>query len=279
MSRPAPFAFCRYELAINDAPLTTTEQLEALVVLRGRLFAYRKSNPMPVDENTFLMRPRRKTISDRTILTWEVAEQQSVRERTRYDKDRDETWEEAIETDEIRHTKFIGIPQLGVVAVDDRISEKNLGARSAVGRFKAIFETLPMADARVTFAGTPNDLQRALDTWDLDKFSFAVRPFNPTPRAPGEELHDLMIRDGIGQVRGFAMASSEHKMRDSREGLIAEAKGLSDAGYGQIAATGTTPSGLRASFNKPPLSEDKQKNLERQAQARTLKVYIDPCDL
>ena len=65
-------------------------------------------------------------------------------------------------------------------------------------------------------------------------------------------------------------------MHDSHEGLIAEAKGLADAGYGQIAATGTTPGGLRAAFNKPQLAEDREKNKERQAQSRTLKVYIEP---
>lgn len=151
-----------------------------------------------------------------------------------------------------------------------------MGARSAVSRFKAIFEGLVKdADARVTFAGTPQDLQHALDTWVLDKFSFAVRPFNPTPRELGQELHELMVRDGIGQVRGISVPTAARNMHDSREGLIAEAKGLADAGYGQIAATGTTSSGLRASFNKPQLAENKEKNKERQAQSRTLKVYIE----
>jgi hypothetical protein len=276
MPRSAPFAFCRYEFAINDSSLTGSEQFTRLQQVRGRLIAYRKQHPTPADENTFLMRPRQKTISGRTILTWEIAEQQAMRERTRYDPDSDETWDEAIETDEIKHTKFIAIPEFGVVAVDDRISERNLGARSAVGRAKAIFETIPMADARITFAGTPHDLQRALETWVLDKFSFSVRPFNPTPRALGEELHEWMKKDGIGQVRGFALPTPDHNMRDSHQGLIAEAKGLSDAGYGQISATGTTPSGLQASFNKPALSNDKQKNLERQTHDRMLRIYIAP---
>jgi hypothetical protein len=64
-------------------------------------------------------------------------------------------------------------------------------------------------------------------------------------------------------------------MRDSHQGIIAEVKGLSDAGYGQVGASGTTPGGLRATLSKPKFERDKEKNKRRQAQNRTLKVYVD----
>lgn len=200
MPRAIPFAFCRYEFAIADQPLTGREQLERLRRIRGSMVAYRKLDPTLDDERNFVMRPKDTRVAGHLVLIWEVAEQKTIRERTRYDKDRDEIWEEAIETDEIAHTKFVAVPELGVLAVDDRLSDRTLGARPAVFRLKTIFEKLVAdSDARITFAGSPQELQRALDTWTLDKFSFAVRLFNPHPSGLGHELHDLMVRDNIGE--------------------------------------------------------------------------------
>jgi hypothetical protein len=213
------------------------------------------------------------------VYTWEVAQDLKYRERSRYDKKRDEVAQEVIETEEIRHTKFICIPRLGVFAVEDSINERSLGARSAVSRFSAIIEYhLENSEVKVNFAGSPQDAQKALETWTLDQFSFTVRPFNPTIRKFGETMHHLMVEDNVGMLRAVAMPAEGRDMRDSHGGLISEAKGLSDAGYGQYGATGVTPGGLRASIKKPKFTADKNKNLEAQAQNRTLKVYIEKAD-
>jgi hypothetical protein len=119
---------------------------------------------------------------------------------------------------DISHHKFVAVPTLGVFAIDDSISERTLGARSAVGRFAAIVEILAGEDyeVRVTFAGTAADAQRALDTWTLDQFSFTVRPFNPTPRRLGEQVHESRARhcatrfsnSRSGSTRSHSMTSS-----------------------------------------------------------------------
>jgi hypothetical protein len=243
--------------------------------VRGQPIAYRVRDPKKDDFDTYILKPRKKKITRHDVHTWEVAQDIRFRERTRYDKTKDEISDDLVETDEIRHTKFIALPSLGVFAVDDSISERSLGARSAVGRFTAIIEThFDDWDVRVNFAGTPQDAQRALETWELDQFSFTVRPFNPTPSKLGEKVHELLIADRVGSLRAVAFPDESKEMRDSYHGIIAEAKGLSDAGYGQYGASGTTPDGLRASLSKPKFEKDKKKNIERQAQNRTLKVYI-----
>lgn len=67
-------------------------------------------------------------------------------------------------------------------------------------------------------------------------------------------------------------------MHDSQEGLIAEARGLADKGYGQYGAKGTTDGGLRASIGKPKFSSEKEKNSQEQARNRVLKVYFEKGD-
>jgi hypothetical protein len=116
-----------------------------------------------------------------------VAQDIRFRTTTKADKTKDELTDEVVETDEVRHTKFVAVPGLGVFAVDDSISDRSLGARSAVGRFEAIVETLAGKDyeVRVAFAGTAEDAQRALDTWTLDQFSLhgpTIQPNTPPTR-------------------------------------------------------------------------------------------------
>jgi hypothetical protein len=276
MGRPTAYLFCRYLILDDDDPITPEEEWAIIQEIKGQPIAYRVRDPKPDDLDTFLMRPRRKQIAGRTVHTWEVAQDVRFRERSRYDKRVDEITDETVETEEIRHTKFIAVPSLQVFAVDDSISERTLGAKSAVSRFSAIVEHLvPDSDVRVNFAGTSADAQKALETWKLDQFSFTVRPFNPTPRKLGEQIHELMVKDHVGTLRAIATPiEGGQDMKDSHQGLIAEAKGLTEAGYGQYGATGTTPDGLRASLSKPKFTMDKEKNKQAQAQNSTLKVYI-----
>jgi hypothetical protein len=275
MARAVPYLFCRYVILDDEDPITPEEEWSMLNEIKGQPIAYRVSDPKPDDFDTFLMRPRRKQHAGNTVHTWVVARDIRERERSRHDKRADDVIDDLVSTEEIKHTKFIAIPRLGVFAVDDSISDRTLGAKSAVSRFVAIIEqNVADSEVRVNFAGTPGDAQKALETWTLDQFSFTVRPFNPTPRKLGEQIHELMIADHVGKLTAIATPLEGKDMKDSHEGLIAEAKGLTEAGYGQYGATGTTPDGLRASISKPKFTMDKEKNKQAQAQNRTLKVYI-----
>jgi len=219
MARSAAYVFCRYQiLDQNEQPLSVKEELDLFEEVKGKPIAYRVREPKPEDFDTYLMKVRQKKISSYAVHTWEIAQDIRFREATRYDKRKDETKDETVETNEIRHTKFLGIPNLGVFAVEDAISERSLGARSAIGRFTQIIEIQRKDfEVRVTLAGTPADAQRALDTWTLDQFTFTVRPFNPTPKKLGEQLHEYMVSDGIGSLRAVAKPGEAHDMHDSHK--------------------------------------------------------------
>jgi hypothetical protein len=276
MARPTAYLFCRYQIVDeSERPLSIKEEWQILQELKGETIAYRVREPTREDYTTYLMRPRKKKILGYDVHTWAVAQDIRFRERTRYDRVADETVDDSMETDEIRHARFLALPSLGVFAVEDGSSERNLSARSAVGRFVAIIETLAEDyDITVNFAGTPQDAERALEHWSLDQFSFIVRPFNPTPSKFGRKIHELLVADNVGALRAVAIPDEAHDMRDSHKGIIAEARGLSDEGYGQYGAAGTTPDGLRAKISRPQFSQNRAKNKQRQTENRTLKVYI-----
>jgi hypothetical protein len=248
----------------DDDALTPDEEWGVIQEIKGEPIAYRVRDPKPDDLDTFLMMPRKKSIGGYAVHTWAIAQDVKTRERSKYDKGNDELKSELVQADEIRHTKFIAIPKLGVFAVDDSISDRTLGARSAVSRFAAVVETLvDNTTVEVNFAGTPDDAQKALETWKLDEFSFTVRPFNPTVRKLGEKMHELLVADGVGSLQAVARPTEGKDMKDSHEGLISEAKGLTEAGYGQYGARGTTPDGLQASLSKPKFTMTRTRTSRR----------------
>ena len=177
--------------------------------------------------------------------TWELAKDLTYRERTRYKGDVDDTYDEIVATEEIRRARFVALPTRNILAIQDRSSDRQFGAYAALARFEKIIEELTDYEFWYEFAGSPQDVNRALETWTLDRFNFTVRPFNPTPKKPGDVLHAMMVADHAGRMRAVVSADYSHEMRDSHGGIIAEVKGLSDKGFGQYGASGRTPNGLR----------------------------------
>jgi hypothetical protein len=155
MARQRPYLFCRYQILRGDEAIRPSDEFKLLEAIRGKPIAYRVREPTKDDLDTYLLKPRKKRLSNHEVHTWEVAQDIKYRTATKADKAKDELTDLEVETDEVRHTKFVAVPSLAVFAVDDSFSERTLGARSAVGRFAAVVETLGGKDyeVRVTFAG------------------------------------------------------------------------------------------------------------------------------
>jgi hypothetical protein len=68
-------------------------------------------------------------------------------------------------------------------------------------------------------------------------------------------------------------------MHMHRQGFIAAAAGLVEAGYGQMSVAGRTPDGLDAEIKKPRFDSDVVKNEQIQEKPRELRVFVDDEDL
>jgi hypothetical protein len=277
MARPVPYLFCRYQLLQGKQALSGAEQIALLREIRGVMVPYRQADPDEADADTFSMKPGQFTIDGQhTGITWCVGYYLHQREEAEYNKDDDEIIEAYVETGGIRFTKFVAVPHLGVLAVADRTSETALGATAGISRFRSVVRHKNGAKAIVQLAATSEEVGRALKRWSVDQVSFVLRPFNPTARRLGRQLHALMIANGIGRFRGVAQPASpgEH-LHDPGKGLVGEAVGLTQEGYGQIAVKGRTPEGHEASLGKPGFSRDKEENRKRQGKPRSLKIYFE----
>jgi hypothetical protein len=276
MARPRPFLFCRYEMLIDGEMLDAKGQISALTELQGDYKATTAAAERNKRRDSAIIRPRSVKIEKEEVLVWSVVRRIGTRVSVEPDRKGTKLEERSVDDPGVFYSDFIAIPRLGAMAVDDRSGDPHLGGKAAIQRFKAIFEHLDGAEARVHLTTKPSDVDKALKTWDLTEFSFVVRPYNPHP--PGDLSKDLsedFKRDGIGRERGTFRPFPGHKMKPSTDGPIAAVKELADDGYGQYAFKGKTEDGHTAQIKAPQFDNDRATNQRRQAEPRELRVVID----
>jgi len=83
-----------------------------------------------------------------------------------------------------------------------------------------------------------------------------------------------MIKNNVFQLSGTARPSGGKEIEAPQKGIIGEAIGLADHGYGQVALKAVTKKGREAVIGKPHFSPEKEKNKKRQAAPRLIKVYV-----
>lgn len=274
MPREIPYIFCRYDFVRKRQALSIKEQQELLESLKAARVAYRNKEPSQDEFDTFEMTPRHFTFDGVDAFSWCVGYDIRTRTEASYDTATDLITEHFAEANGIRFTRFVAVPSLRGLAVSDQRSDIHLGGMAGISRFKAVVRSKKGNRFRVEPAGSSADIDRAFKAWRVQQFSFSVRPFNPTRRRLGGQLHDLMVKNGVMQLSGVARPSGGDAITAPKSGIVGEAIGLAEHGYGQVALKGVTSQGREAVIGKPHFSQEKEKNKKRQAAPRLIKVYI-----
>jgi len=270
-----PFLFCRYSFLKGNTQLATNGQLKALKQITGRYVPHWKRNPTADDFDTLSMMPSKMEVKGHTVLTWFVGYKIEVRPEADYLPDDDALSVQLVPAEGIKFTYFVSLPELGVLAVNDRVNEIQMGARAGISRFKSVFRRLVKGGkADIEFGANKADVNSALRNWALSEFSFSVRPFNPSAKKLGKKLHDMFTADHIGASRGVVFPAEGKKMRQADDGYIEQVVGLADDGYGQFGLKATTPEGRPATYGKPKFSLEKKKNQKQQQKPYPLKIYV-----
>lgn len=268
--------FARYTVEDDLGPLSFSEHVDLLAKLQDAPpIAYRTAVPEPNDFDTYIMAPKRREHRGEAFLTWQVCKDISYRQVRRPDREKQTVSYVFEDTEDCEIARIVALPRLNVLAVEDSSGEGRLGGWSAIRRFQAIVKQQPGFEFDAQAAGSPQDLAKAVRTWELDQFSFRARPFNPHPSNPGEVLSDLMSVDGIADFRGVALPVEGETIHPKDDGLVNEAIGLADKGYATYGAKGRTPSGAEAVLKPQKFSRDRKQNLERMSGPQQLRVYIE----
>lgn len=273
MPRPIPFLFCRYQMLVDEESLDGAGQQAALESIKGQLFPHGLKAAREGVFDTLLMRPRRVEVNGEQALTWSIGHRPGKRRRTEYDVTTDQLSTSLNQDDHTVFTNFIAVPRLNAMAIDDRVSDEYMGARSALARLRSSFQNVD-GGAFQAWLLAPGDVTGVVETLELTEYSYSVRRFNPHTRsALAKRLSEAMEEEGIFQSRGVVKPAPGETMK-AGEGLIGGTAGLADDGYGVVGFKGRTPAGHEAHIPKPTFSTDKANNLKQQQKEQRLRVFF-----
>jgi hypothetical protein len=276
--RPANYILFRYFLHDEfDDRIAAPNQPAIFESVKGKGAGYRGSSDDEIERNNYLMRFRVEQFLDELALVFDVGYRVTRRVENRWNEGTDDYDLVPTEADDTVFTRFVALPRLGVVAVKDGTGDR-LSAISGMGRLKSIISAHSPIMLHYEKTAQAADIDRAMQFFRLTEFSFDVRPFNPHPSSPGERLDELMREAGVGRFKGRAKPATTSKMKADDGGLIAEAVGLSRAGYGQYSLKAETDSGATLSYGRPQFNQDRDRNAAAADRPRVLRVAVPQDD-
>lgn len=278
MPRPVQYLFCKYVILDGDEPLSASAEFALVSENQGE--EYEQGNDKNGVQPTVLCtEPSRIDVDGQRTHSFNIGLKQGYRVKQEYDSQRKEV-KHSFEFD--THTKFghiVSIPELGVMAVRDRGGDSMISATQTVRSFRTLVigGLGDDADLSVTYS-TDEDVDRALETWNLKDYRFTARPINPSAGPLGIARSRMYEAENVGMETSRVVATEGESLRVS-DGALGQTKDMYDHGYAQIGFSGYTQEGQRASVPKQKFSQDKEKNLAiRNTKPRFIRVAFDPED-
>ena len=256
-----------------DDVIGAREHAQILEEVKGLPAPYRNRDPAPKDINNILMQLRHEQVDGEKCSLFVIGYKISDRVERRYNEREDRVDLESAPADDMRVTGLIMVPRLRMIAVRDGSGER-LSAVSGAGRLRAVIEYNLDCGFNFERTSSHDDVVRAMANLALEEFTFEVRPFNPHPTNPGQKLHDLMKPNEIGNLKAKATPAAGGAMHSGTEGLIPEATGMSEKGYGQFGLVGRTESGAQIKFQKPRFVGETAKDVDQQEKPTALRVTV-----
>ena len=272
--RPAAYSFIRYQiLDVEDERVPAEQHARLIKKVAEKPVAHRKRDPKPSDFDTLIFRPKARTLCDEATVVFDVGKH--ITSRIEHRLEDGDLKLVSVNADDMEWTRVVMVPRLGIAGIRDSSSE-GLSAQSAAARIQSIFRQTIEYDFLHERTGRPEDVRRAIERLGLTDFAFTVVPFNPHPRSPGDKLDELMKASNIGKLRADATPKAGSVMdASSDEGLINEALGLAESGYGQLGLKGVVKkSGSRVAFKKPKLEDTREKNLEQRSKPVEMRAAV-----
>jgi hypothetical protein len=104
------------------------------------------------------MKPSTVNIGRRSCLVWYAGYYVGTRAEAAYNVNDDDIIETLVTRNSIKFTKFVSVPSLGAVAVQDQTGDIHLSAASGIGRFKTIARSVPGVMAEIELAASNQDV-------------------------------------------------------------------------------------------------------------------------
>lgn len=270
----ASWDFYRYAILDEyDETILHSRHTNVLSAVKGIGAPYRVREPKVADLNNFLMELREEEIEDEGCSVFIVGHTIDIRVEHRYNVESDRVELAEVPANDMRFTNIILVPRLRIVAAKQGSGDR-LASNSGIGRLRAIVEYNSQYSFNYERTASHDDVMTAMQNLLLEEFTFDVRPFNPHPSLPGQQLHELMKKAKAGRLSAKAYPETGSGMKNDPEGIVAEAVGLSKKGYGQFGIAGRTTSGAYLTYQKHRHQGHAEKDISQQEKPTNIRISV-----
>lgn len=269
------YIFCHYRLAVDDDELDSNAQTQFVTENQGARVQHGRGRE-GIQANALIMSPRPFETDGVSCVAFWVGYAPGYRTVQNYDQ-RAQAIAKRLELDDhIKSALVVAVPSLRVIAFQDKSSDENVPARTAINALRSIVRAATDDEGVLDIVhATDQDVRRALDEWDLTEYLYTVRPLNPIPGSDrARRRSDAYKAEKVGKESGRVWPVEGETMSPN-DGVIAETRDLVDVGYGQNGLRGITPEGHTAHIPKPPFHMERAKNLAEREKPRYLRVDIE----
>lgn len=278
MARAINYLFCRYSIDGPEVAVDEAGEFSFLSENQGGEFAHGREKEGSIPR-VLCTDPRTSEAEGYRFHTFGIGNKPGIRARQEYDV----TVRDVVRSLQVDpHTKFgqfVTVPSLGVMAIRDRASDDDLNAVGAIPALRSFVRGASEGAWHINIIHAGNDdVEHALERWNVSEYSYTVRPLNPHGGDLAQMRTDMFNKENIGQESGVVKAATAEGLVPD-EGTIGQTLELARDGYGQIGLRGTTEDGNAASIPKLPFSQDKEKNRNRQEKSpRFMRIAFPPED-
>jgi len=271
------YAVFKYQIQDGGEEINSDEHYAAFTEMKGKQAPYRIRDPETHDFKNFIFDLQEFEAEGTKYFSFGVGYQISERPEQQYDPDTEKVRLVMRDANDMRYTRGVFVPSLGASAFRDG-SGTFLAAAGGIGRVKAIFDTHSELDFLHELTASKADVSSAIKNLKLVEMKFTVRPFNPHPSNPGIELDKLLRTANVGKLTATAKPFEGGSMNPQEGGLVSEAQGLVDKGYGQSGLTANTSDGATVKYKPKPFSGDKEKDQSADEKPRLLHITVERDD-
>lgn len=278
MARPINYLFCNYEFEIDDEILDETAEFNLISENQGGEFCHgREKNGF--QPQILCTDPVRRDLDEETAHSFEIGYKPGIRTLQEYDST---SRKKISRIEQDNHTKFghvVTIPSLRAMAIRDSSSEDTIGAHQTIGRLKSLVRGFSGGNGQINLTyANEEDVAHALQTWDINEYSYTARPLNPTGGALAKLRTEMYRVENVYQENGKVKAAPGESLRVAN-GTLGQTQELYEGGFAQVGFKGETEDGHFASIPKLNFYQDKVKNLRvREARSRYIRVSFNRDD-
>ncbi|MDF2232210.1 hypothetical protein P2H44_06550 [Albimonas sp. CAU 1670] len=269
------FAIFRYTMSNSEGEeIDHSHHLAEFDNIKGKKAPYRVRDPEKNDEKHFVFDISDSKLSGLDYFSFGVGYQITERLERQLNPRTEKISPVYRDANDMRYTRAVFVPAYGVCAFRDG-SGDDLSATGGAGRVRAIFEHHGEIAFDYIATANRNDVSKALKKLRLIELTFEVRPFNPHPSVPGDELHKLLSIAKVDKFTGKARPADGGHMVPDSGGLVSEVDGLTQKSYGHLGLKATTSEGAEVVYKKKKLQGDREKDQAAEERPQVLFVSVE----